>query len=263
MYMKKLVSILVLIIFILGLSGCSEENEKLQPTESFYVNDFADIIDDSAEKELQSKSVALNKKTTSQVVVVTIETLDGEEASQFALNLGREWGVGDEENDNGIVILLSLEEREIYIAVGYGLEGALPDSKTGRIIDRYGLEHLKNDDFSQGLLKIGNAIINEVYLEYGLEPEEGYVSIDSLPEENTSEDEPLSVVISWIILIVILLIVFGGTRRRRGIYWFGGPPTGGFGSGGFGSGSDHSGGGFGGFSGGGGSFGGGGAGRGF
>ena len=157
--------------------------------------------------EMLSRAITLNNSTTAQVVVVTVESLNGLEPYDYALQIGREWGVGNNESDNGIVILLSTGEREIYIAVGYGLEGALPDSKTGRIIDRYGLEYLKNDDFSQGILSIGNALINEVYLEYGLEPEEGYVSIDSLKDESFEEDEPLTVVISWFILIVILLIV--------------------------------------------------------
>lgn len=245
------------------LCGCEAKEEKLQPTESFYVNDFANVIDYDDENEILSKSVALNSSTTAQVVVVTVNSLGGTEPAEFALNLGRDWGVGDQEKNNGIVILLSLEEREIYIAVGYGLEGALPDSKTGRIIDRYGLSYLKNDNFSDGLLSISNAIINEVYIEYGLEPEEGYVSIDSITQDFLYESEPAKVTVSWVILIILLIIFFTFNRRGGGPFFFFGFP------GSFGGGSHYSGGfsgrsgGFGGFSGGGGSFGGGGAGRGF
>ena len=266
--MKKLINIitaaLAVCIFILPLSAA---NKYPKPTSQFFVNDFAEVIEQSAEDEIYSKGAALQEKTTAQVVVVTVDTLDGEEPADYALELGREWGVGQEEEDNGVVILLAKTERQIYIAVGYGLEGALPDSKTGRIIDIYGLEYLKNNDFSNGLLEIFKAVVNEVYIEYGEEPEEGYTAIEDTNEE-TLEEYGARVAASWVIMIAVVILfvlIFG--RRRRGFFWFGGP----FGGGGFGGGGFHGGsGGFGGgsfggggFGGGGGSFGGGGAGRGF
>lgn len=262
--MKKLINIitaaLAVCIFILPLSAA---NKYPKPTSQFFVNDFAEVIEQSAEDEIYSKGAALQEKTTAQVVVVTVDTLDGEEPADYALELGREWGVGQEEEDNGVVILLAKTERQIYIAVGYGLEGALPDSKTGRIIDIYGLDYLKNNDFSNGLLEIFKAVVNEVYIEYGEEPEEGYTPIEDTNEE-TLEEYGARVLVSWVIMIAVVILfvlIFG--RRRRGFFWFGGP--GGFGGGsGFGGFSGGSGGSFGGgFSGGGGSFGGGGAGRGF
>ena len=262
--MKKFINIITAVlavcIFILPLSAA---NKYPKPTSQFFINDFAEVIEQSAEDEIYSKGAALQEKTTAQVVVVTVDTLDGEEPADYALELGREWGVGQEEEDNGVVILLAKTERQIYIAVGYGLEGALPDSKTGRIIDIYGLDYLKNNDFSNGLLEIFKAVVNEVYIEYGEEPEEGYTAIEDTNEE-TLEEYGARVLVSWVIMIavvILFILIFG--RRRRGFFWFGGP--GGFGGGsGFGGFSGGSGGSFGGgFSGGGGSFGGGGAGRGF
>ena len=262
--MKKIINIitaaLAVCIFILPLSAA---NKYPKPTSQFFVNDFAEVIEQSAEDEIYSKGAALQEKTAAQVVVVTVDTLDGEEPADYALELGREWGVGQKEEDNGVVILLAKTERQIYIAVGYGLEGALPDSKTGRIIDIYGLDYLKNNDFSNGLLEIFKAVVNEVYIEYGEEPEEGYTAIEDTNEE-TLEEYGARVLVSWVIMIavvILFILIFG--RRRRGFFWFGGP--GGFGGGsGFGGFSGGSGGSFGGgFSGGGGSFGGGGAGRGF
>lgn len=265
--MKKLINIIAAAVAVLLLVlPVSAANKYPEPTSRFFVNDFADVIEQAAEDEIYSKAAALQEKTTAQVVVVTVNTLDGEEPADYALGLGRQWGVGQEDEDNGVVILLSKTERQIYIAVGYGLEGALPDSKTGRIIDAYGLEYLKKDDFSKGLLEIFGAIVNEVYIEYGEEPEEGYTPIEDTDEE-TLEEYGARVAASWVIMIacvILFVLVFG--RRRRGFFWFGGPGgfggMGGSGFGGFGGGSGGSFGG-GGFSGGGGSFGGGGAGRGF
>ncbi len=255
---------MALLCLVLLLCGCGEEKGYPAATEEFFINDFADVIEDSVEKEILSSAAALYKATTAQVVTVTVESLDGKEPAEYALELGREWGVGSEEEDNGVVILLSESDREIYIAVGYGLEGALPDSKTGRIIDYYGLEYLKSDDFSTGLKEISKAVINEVYIEYGIEPPEGYTSIDSIYMSQSVSSQGGKVILSWAAMIILLILLSFLSRRRGGFIFF---PThfGGFGGGSFGGFSGHSGGsgGFGGFKGGGGSFGGGGAGRGF
>ncbi|MBE6749537.1 MAG: TPM domain-containing protein [Ruminococcaceae bacterium] len=267
--MKRIISIAAVIALILCLCGCTEEEKFLAHTEAFYVNDFADVINDSDENEILSRAVALNDATTAQVVVVTVEDLNGYTPADLALEIGREWGVGDKEKDNGIVILLSSGDREIFVSVGYGLEGALPDSKTGRIIDVYGLEYLRNDDFSKGLLEISKAVINETYLEYGLTPEVGYVPIDSIGESTELTENGGSVAIAWVILIVLIILFNLFPKKFFPFFFFFGGPRGGSGyrggsfhGGSFGSGSS---GGFagGGFRGGGGSFGGGGAGRGF
>lgn len=249
------IGVIILIISVF-LCGCGEE-EKLTPTNNFFVNDFANVLTVEDESAIQSSAVTLYNQTTAQVVVVTLDDLNGKEISQFALELGREWGVGSKEDNNGIVVLLSENDREIYISVGYGLEGALTDSKTGRIIDRYGLEYLKNDNFSKGIREITSALINEVYIEYGLSAENGYVSIDNLPDE--TQEDYVGVSVSWVILIIILVFLSLLSRRRGGFIFFGGYPH--YHGGGFSGGA----GGFsgGGFRGGGGSFGGGGAGRGF
>lgn len=259
--MKRILCIAAVLLLTVSLCGCSKEDKYPEPTEKFFVNDFADVIDDTAETELYSKAAALNKATTAQVVIVTVEDLGGDEPADYALELGRKWGVGNDETDNGVVILLSRDDREIYIAVGYGLEGALPDSKTGRIIDVYGLEYLKNDNFSQGIAAIGSAVINEVYIEYGLEPESGYVNIDNVTV--TSDVNGGKVAVSWVIMMIIVIVIFILPRRFGGGLLLFGPHVRFGGSnfhGGFGG---FSGRGSGGFSGGGGSFGGGGAGRGF
>lgn len=264
--MKRILSIAVIVLlFSLSLCGCGDQKGYPDATSYFYVNDFANVIEDSEETQMVSSAAALFEVTTAQVVVVTVDNLGGEAASDYALELGRAWGVGDEEKDNGVVILLSKEDREIYIAVGYGLEGALPDSKTGRIIDYYGLEYFKTDDFSSGLVAIANAVVNEVYLEYGITPPNGYVPIGNVVADDSLEESGGKVAVSWFALIVILVILSLISRRRGGpsFWFFGGPGSfggyGGFGGrGGFGGGSS---GGFGGFRGGGGSFGGGGAGR--
>lgn len=259
----KVICIVTMLVIALCLCGCekSEQDKYPSATQKFFVNDFAGVLNEADAEKIYNQGVKLNEKTTAQAVVVTVESLEGEAASEYALQLGRQWGVGTEEEDNGIVILFAEQDREIYIAVGYGLEGALPDSKTGRIIDSYGIPYFTADDFSTGLREIYNSVVNEIYIEYNISPDESYTPIATLPQGSVSTEEVSAsrVAISWLVLVVLVLLYTAIFGRRGGLFIFGSPRFfgGGFHHGGFGG----SGGGFGGFSGGGGSFGGGGAGR--
>ena len=258
----RVAAITLALFFVLSLSACGKQSQEQYPTptDKFFVNDFAGVMTESDINTIYNAGAALNDATTAQAVVVTVESLDGKEPADYALELGRQWGVGAKDEDNGVVILLSEGDREIYIAVGYGLEGALPDSKTGRIIDTYGMSYFSSDNFSAGLVNIYNAIVNEIYIEYGMQPSENYIPVELLPEAQ-SETKAGQVIISWIVLIILIALYMGVFGRRGGLFIFGSPRffVGGYHhhNGGFSSGSSS----FGGFRGGGGSFGGGGAGR--
>ena len=261
----KLKVLLVCLFAVSVLSGCGEQEMSLEPTERFFINDFADVIDPEDEDTIYSQGVRLQEKTGAQVVAVTVESLNGRDIRDFGVELARKWEIGQEDKNNGVLLVLAIEDRKVSIEVGYGLEGGLTDIKTGIILDTDATPYLKKNDFSTGILGAYNALVNEVYIEYGMQPEEGYTPAEEV--ENTNEyDNDLNQLAGFIapfIIIVILLAVFISRNRR------GGPPTiffggfggrggtgGGFSSGGFGGGG-------GGFSGGGGSFGGGGSSRGF
>ncbi len=255
--MKRLLSIAAIFVLLACLWGC-DSTEKVKfpdPTDRFFVNDFAQVMTEADENEFYANASALyaNAEAKPQVVIVTVEDLDGLEPYEYATEIGTAWGVGDQDGDNGVVILLSENDREIFVSVGYGLEGDLPDSKTGRIIDIYGIPYFREDNFSAGLLAVGNAILNEVSVVYGITPE-NYVAIEDITAED--DVDMGNVAVSWLALIIILIILGLFSRRTgMGMFFFGMP---GGHSGGFRSGGGSS---FGGFSGGGGSFGGGGAGR--
>ena len=247
-YILKIAGICVLLIAAIGvLTGAASYPA---PTSNFFVNDFANVISDSDENEILQKGIALYNATKAQVVMVTVDSLEGMEVNDYALELGNNWGVGQEKEDTGIVLLLSVGDRQTTIQVGYGLEGAVNDAKAGRILDTYALPYFKVDEFSTGLKGAYAALVNEVYTEFGLTEnlDEGYMS-------HQESDERLSPIqlIGMMILAVIVIIIFIRNPRLF-IYLLACGGRGGRYGGGRGSG--------GGFSGGGGRFGGGGASRG-
>lgn len=243
-----------------------------KPTREFYVNDFANLINERAEYNILN--VNLNYEKTQekpQIVVVTVNNMKGLDENTYAVKLFEEWKIGNKGYDNGVLLLLALEERRIKIEVGYGLEGAITDSKSGRILDE-ALDYLSEGDFSTGLENIFYNLAQEVNDEYGYSQEEifGDIEVDNSYNDNSSNVGSLFRLILLIIVIIIINGGFGGRRRRRGsmfmpyimprftnfgsgIHRGGGFGNGGFGGGGFGGGSF----------GGGGRSGGGGAGRGF
>ena len=234
-----------------------------EPTEQFYANDYAEVLSNETESYIVSQSSSLAERTGAQIVVLTVKTLDGEPAAQYALHAGRQWGIGDKEKNTGVLLLLCPDEGQIYTAVGRGLEGVLNDAKVGRLIDRYALEDYRNKAFDAGTLRLYQALLSEVMKEYGLE---------DLPEmeqgsSGLSAEDTFDLVMLIVVLVLILVFLVNGNgphnRYRRWPPFTGGGGFGSGGFGGFGGGGFHSGGGFsgGGFSGGGGSFGGGGAGR--
>ncbi len=246
-----LLTLLLLTVSVLPVAALTV---SVQPTDRFFVNDFANVIDQDTESAMYAAGVQLYEKTGAQVVTVTLDTVDGADIQEYGVQLGRAWGVGDEDKNNGIVLILAMEEREVGISVGYGLEGAVTDMQSGIILDTYALPLFQEDNFSEGLAAAYDALINEVYLEYGLEADSNYVPVDEL------EKDSMGSTFSLIILLVFLCIISMTIRRTRrlhpGFFFF---PTGG----GFHHHGGSGGGGFGGFRGGGGSFGGGGASRGF
>ncbi len=265
---SKLIAAVLLLCFIAGiLCGCSEE--ALQPTDEFFVNDFANVLDDSDHRQIFEQGVKLQEDTTAQVVLVTVEDLDGEEIENFSYDLANDWGIGaNSEVDNGVLLLLSVSDRMVRIEVGSGLDAHLNTLVTDDILDIYGVPFFKEDKFSDGLSAVYNAIVNEVYIASGVTPpDSAYVPIDEKKEQlEQSKNEELSAVGAFSVIVIIIVIVFiavifarphsggsGGGFRGGGFY------------GGFGGFRGGSGGGFsgGGFSGGGGGFSGGGSSRGF
>lgn len=122
-----------------------------------YVNDFENILDNDT--ELENILSNLEKETTVEIAVVTVSDFQGSTFEDFAVKLFENWKIGKKDVDNGLLIIVSKEQRQSRFEVGYGLEGTLPDALTGRIQDEYMIPYFKNDDYSKGVLEGINATI--------------------------------------------------------------------------------------------------------
>ncbi|NLA59360.1 MAG: TPM domain-containing protein [Firmicutes bacterium] len=117
-----------------------------------FVNDFAQLIDQRTRMELNDIAERLRDKQGIEIAVVTVATTQPETPKQYATKLFNEWGIGGPE-DSGLLILLALEDREIQVEVGYGLEGVLPDGNVGAILDDAVIPYFVEGDYSKGLLE--------------------------------------------------------------------------------------------------------------
>ena len=221
------------------------------------VNDYCGLFSYEQALSLENMLVAFDDSTSNQIAVVATTDLDGYAISEFATGIGLEWQVGSERFDNGIVIVVKPktgnESGEVFIAVGYGLEGAIPDVYAKRIIENIMIPHFMENDYYGG---VREACITLMKLASG-----------EISEPQEDEDDLLAAVIVLIVILVIVIVIlpliFGGNSSgNNGGSSGGGPiifngPVFSRGSG-FGGSGGSSFGGFGGF--GGGSFGGGGAG---
>ena len=160
-----------LLIFTMVLFGniLVVHGEIPSATKEFYVNDYAGVFSDSWKETLCEAGKQLHDDTTAQLVVLTVDSTDGEDISDYAVEVGRKWGIGSKDKNNGVLVVLSVSDRKVWIAVGYGLEGKLPDAKTGRLLDEYAVPSYKEDNFEKGTVQLYYALLNEIRDEYGLE----------------------------------------------------------------------------------------------
>jgi uncharacterized protein len=122
------------------------------------VNDFAGILDTQQNRQLEAKLRAYNDSTSTEVTIVTLASIGGDDVTRFAIQLGEEWGVGKRGQDNGIVILVAVEDRLAAIVTGYGMEGVVTDADTYQIRQRYMNPAFRQGNYYKGLDEATTAI---------------------------------------------------------------------------------------------------------
>lgn len=224
-----------------------------------YVVDLAGIIQDEAEMRLNGYLQELEQKTTAQMVILTVTSLEGEPLEDFSIHVAHDvWRLGQAGKDNGVLLLVAAADRKYRLEIGYGLEGTLPDSRVGSIGRDYLVPYFRKGDYSSGITMASLAVISEIAADAG-------VQISGMPRPGTSpyaagrgvrgKPSIAGVILSLLffigliylfirhprlLLFLFMMNMLGGGRRSG---WSGG---GGFGGGGFGGFGGGGGGGFGG-----------------
>ncbi|HET9427478.1 MAG TPA: TPM domain-containing protein [Allosphingosinicella sp.] len=260
------------LLFLLAFLVAAPAAAQTFPELTGRVVDQAELLSPEQEAQLTQKLEALEQASSRQLVVATIRSLEDYPIEDYGYQLGRHWGIGQSEANNGILLLVAPAERKVRIEVGYGLEPIMTDALSNQIIQQQILPRFRDNDYPGGIAAGADSIIAQ--LQAPPEQAEQRALEAARAEQANAGGDGGSVfpLIFWMIILFFIVIPmlrsgFGGRKygrgRRRGlpiVIW--GP---GLGSGGWSSGSSSGwgggswGGGGGGFSGGGGSFGGGGA----
>lgn len=154
--MKRYLIFLLLLLqsfFAVLADAAPEIPPKPSVASGIYVQDYAGVMQAADKQKILSIGQDLDNKTTAQVAVLTVKTLENMPIEDYALQVLRTWGVGNREKNNGVLIVIATEDRQSRIEVGYGLEGTLPDGLTGRIQDNYMLPYFRKGDYSSGILQ--------------------------------------------------------------------------------------------------------------
>lgn len=181
---KKLILFYILVLLgFFAFPNFIYPDEVDYPDYVGYVNDFASILDASTESDLKNLITTLENETSAEIAVVTVGSLKGITIEEYAVELFERWGIGKEEKDNGILFLVAIEEREVRIEVGYGLEGVITDLEAGNIINDIIVPNFKNGDFGPGIYE---AVIIASDQIYGEEDYESLGSIVATPSKGRS-----------------------------------------------------------------------------
>ena len=252
----RVVAVLSAAIVFITFAAATGFSQTL-PRARGIVNDFAGVIPPEETRRIEALAQAVRDATGAEVAVATIQTYAPYGSiEQYAVALFEAWGIGQRAEDNGVLLVLALDERRVRIEVGYGLEGALPDGRVGAILDDMVLPAFRESRWGAGILGGVQGIAGYIATEYDVDLTGFGARVPRAQTTGTGFGE--------IFFLIVIVMVFGGGRFFWPLMFFGRRRRGFFG-GGFGAGTTGSfgsrGGGFSGF--GGGRSGGGGASRGF
>ncbi|MFA6430830.1 MAG: TPM domain-containing protein [Candidatus Margulisiibacteriota bacterium] len=201
--MKKILFFVVCCLFFAG-SIYSQEN---LPAYSGFVNDFAGILDSQSSAKINELSKQLESKTSAEMAIAIVKTTAPLVPKEYAVKLFKKWGIGKKGKDNGILILLSMEDRRVEIEVGYGLEGAINDAKAGKILDDYVIPFFKKGDFAGGLYNGAEAIAAEVAKEGKTDLGAGYQGYKGTDASGGNDSMIINILTFAVIAFVFVMAI--------------------------------------------------------
>lgn len=203
--MKRLYTLL----FALALAFASfGQNLPERPNPPRLVNDFANLLTPQEQQQLEQKFRAYNDTTSTQIAIVTVPTLGGYDISEYAFALGRKWGIGQKGKNNGVLILIKPrvgnEKGKVFIATGYGMEGAITDARCNRLTDEVIIPAFQKKQYYQGLDEATTALIQMAKGEYKADKKGA-----------GKEVSPLSSLLVFIIIAIVFGVIAALARAKR------------------------------------------------
>jgi len=183
------------------------------PSPVGFVNDFAGVLDSGTRTFLEAEIAGLKERSGAEISLVTVSTLAGDTIENYAVELFREWGIGERGKDNGLLFVVAPNEREVRIEVGYGLEGAVPDAEANRVIQKIVTPAFKEGNYPKGISEGVLALIKIVSGEALVYENESPRQISALFARNAE---------GIIFFFVFALSWFASIFARSKSWWAGG-----------------------------------------
>jgi uncharacterized protein len=201
---KAVFSLLFFVFFLFQGEAFAENIKMPKPIGDIYVQDFAKVLTQAEVEEIRSLGRTVEDQTTAQISVLTVDTIGENSMEEYANEAFRQYGIGNETENNGVLLVIAVTDRLIRIEVGYGLEGRIPDGKAGRILDEHAIPYLQNDQPNKAILETYKTLANEVLDEYGLE---GGLQAQKKPAQQTTANEGLGIP-SWLLILIVVIVIF-------------------------------------------------------
>jgi uncharacterized protein len=211
--------VLVVLLFFTPFVQVQAGENIPQASHEFYVYDEANIINEELSQYIIQINKDLYQQTGAQIVVAVINSLEGGTIEEYSNQLFREWGIGSSQENNGVLLLITLEEKFAWIEVGYGLEGAIPDGKAGEILDQSIIPYFRQEQYSQGILQGFQSILNIVEQEYqiGVSPQ---ITPQNNHENTQNESQEMSLLQKILLIGAIIVFLFIDFTFFRGFLTF-------------------------------------------
>ena len=169
-----------------------------------YVSDFARILSVSDENRMTALCTELERKTGAQIAVVTMPSVQPDTVEQYAVKLFKKWGIGQKGKDNGVLLLVAVNDRKARIEVGYGLEGSLTDALSKSIIERFMVPAFRQGNFPQGIQAGATAVASVIAKEYGVT----VTGREQQVYQALQQSERRKPGVGQVIMLIIMLILF-------------------------------------------------------
>ncbi|MET3560298.1 uncharacterized protein ABID39_000990 [Bartonella japonica] len=213
------------LVIAAGNIACSQTQF---PPLTGYVNDIAHLLDSATKKSLTEKLSKLEEKTGDQIVIVTLPTLAGNDIKTYSNSLFRTWKLGQEKINNGVLLVIAPNEREVRIEVGYGLEGELTDALSTVIINSFILPNFRKGNYEKGIIEAIHAItkiITERDSDFSFQIKEKAKSVEKQRELAKKEEIVINTIMFLILFIMvglpILAMIFGKKVAPQKYLWMG------------------------------------------